>query len=90
MRRATAAHPLRRAGAGAMPTLLATLDAWCAAAERRPGRWLILFAALLALQVGPMWYATPDGVAYLSIARSLAGADAPANLGRPQLGFPIG
>ena len=73
-----------------LTSLLTALDAWCARTERRPGRWLALLAALLALQVGPVWYATPDGVAYLSIARTLAAGGPPANLGRPILSFPIG
>lgn len=89
VRRVTAADSAPGAAAAAPPSLLARLDAWCARAERRPLRWLVLFAALLALQVGPVWYATPDGASYLSIARSLAGGTA-TNLGRPELSFPIG
>ena len=73
-----------------LTSLLAALDAWCARAERRPWRWLVLLATLLALQVGPIWYATPDGTAYLSIARSIAAGGEVADLGSPLRFFPTG
>src|SRR5262245_49532147 len=69
---------------------LRSIDVWLRRAEARPGLWLAALAALLALQIGPLWYATQDGVAYLSIARSIAGGGPVARLGDPQLGYPTG
>jgi len=52
--------------------------------------WLLAFAALLAIQVSPWWYPTPDAAAYLSIARSIAVAHRLSNLGGVHLGYPPG
>ena len=68
----------------------AACEAWLARAEQRPARWLTLFAVVLGLQIGPLWYASPDGAAYVSIARSIAAGGPVARLGNPQLGFPLG
>ncbi|HUG89640.1 MAG TPA: hypothetical protein VML55_02325, partial [Planctomycetaceae bacterium] len=40
--------------------------------NRRPRAWLTVFALLLAVQIGPWWYASRDGCLYLSLARNLA------------------
>ena len=66
------------------------LEDWLTDCNRRPGRWLVLFAALLAVQISPWWYSTPDTVLYLSTARSLAVSHVLATLGNPQIGFPPG
>jgi len=66
------------------------LEAALARAEARPRRWLIALGLLPALQISAMWYATLDGVAYLSIARRLAAGAAPMRLGDAQLGYPLG
>lgn len=66
------------------------LDERLARAEERALPWLAGFAVLLALQISPLWYATPDGAAYLSIARGIAAGGPLARLGDAQLGFPIG
>jgi len=73
-------------------TLSATarLEATWASAAARPVPWLVGYALLLTLQVGPWWYATPDSVVYLSTARSLAETGTLRALGSPQLGYPPG
>ncbi|MDX2170908.1 MAG: hypothetical protein SF182_27820 [Deltaproteobacteria bacterium] len=58
--------------------------------ETRPRLWLLVALLLPALPIRAWWYATPDGVAYLSIARRLAAGLAPARLGDAQLGYPLG
>jgi hypothetical protein len=64
-----------------------------AALNQQPRRWLALLALLLAIQITPTWYPTPDGCCYLSIARSIASGNGPANLGSSQLyyapGYPL-
>jgi hypothetical protein len=57
---------------------------------RRPAPWLVVFAALLAVQISPWWYPTPDTVLYLSAARSIALHHRFGTLGNAQLGFPPG
>ncbi len=52
--------------------------------------WLVAFAILLAIQISPWWYPTPDAVAYLSIARSIALTHRLRNLGGIHLGYPPG
>jgi len=52
--------------------------------------WLALFAILLAIQISPWWYPTPDATAYLSIARSIALTHRLSNLGGVHLGYPPG
>jgi len=66
------------------------LDSLLVAGERRPRRALVALGACLILQVTPWWYATPDGSAYVSIARSVFTRDHIGALGNPQLGYPIG
>jgi hypothetical protein len=50
-------------------------------------------ALLVAVQISPLWYPTPDASGYLSIARSLAAGTGPTNLGSRQLylapGYPV-
>ncbi|MBI4517427.1 MAG: hypothetical protein HY699_16610 [Deltaproteobacteria bacterium] len=62
------------------------LERWC----EHPRRLLALLAALLLAQVGPWWYASPDSLTYLSVARSLAGGHGLLRLGSEQLGYPPG
>ena len=50
----------------------------------------MLLVALLAAQVGPWWYPTPDGSMYLSTARSIAGRARLSALGSAQLAYPPG
>jgi hypothetical protein len=66
------------------------LDGWLRRAEQRPAPWLLAIALLTAAQISPDWYATPDGAAYLSIARHLAEGGPLSRLGDPQLSFPLG
>lgn len=47
-------------------------------------------AALLAIQISPWWYPTPDAVAYLSIARGIAVGHHLRNLGGAHLAYPPG
>jgi hypothetical protein len=49
-----------------------------------------LGAALMAMQISSMWYATPDAAVYLSIARSIAHGGPITALGNPHLALPIG
>ena len=61
--------------------------------NRRPCTWLVAFGLLLAMQISPWWYATPDGCCYLSIARSVASGETITSLGSRQLyyspGYPL-
>lgn len=59
------------------------LAEWMARCQSRPKRILLLCALLLAVQVGPWWYSSIDSTGYLSLARSLARAGLPTNLGSP-------
>ena len=53
--------------------------------------WLSAWGLLVALQlISPLWYPTPDGCSYLSIARSLAANGQPTNLGSDNLYYSIG
>lgn len=61
--------------------------AWLA---QNPRPWLFAAALITALQIGPWWYASPDGTSYMSIARTLWSSDGPANLGNRQLYFSLG
>lgn len=56
----------------------------------RPWPWLTLLLVLLAMQVGPWWYPTPDARSYLSMARSFAAGERMTNLGREQLYYSPG
>jgi len=47
-------------------------------------------AALMAMQISSLWYATPDAAVYLSIARSIAHGGPITALGNPHLALPIG
>ena len=58
--------------------------------ERRPRLCLGALAVLLAIQIGPWFYYSPDGCAYLSLARNIASGEEPAVLGQPRLGIPLG
>ena len=49
-----------------------------------------LLALVFAIQVGPLWYPTPDAISYLSIARSIALDHVAANHGGSQLYYSIG
>jgi hypothetical protein len=49
--------------------------------------WALLVIVQL---VSPLWYATPDACAYLSIARSIATTGQPTNLGSPHLRYGVG
>jgi hypothetical protein len=49
-----------------------------------------MFALLLAVQISPWWYPTPDATTYLSIARSIAVSHRLSNLGGTHLGYPPG
>jgi hypothetical protein len=62
---------------------------WSPAARARA--LLACWAALAAVQIiTPLWYATPDACGYLSLARSLAGGEAPTYLGSRNPVFGIG
>jgi hypothetical protein len=53
--------------------------------------WVALWSLLLIAQtIGPLWYKAPDSCAYLSIARSLATAGHPTNLGHDHLMYGVG
>jgi hypothetical protein len=66
------------------------IEDWLARQSARPMPWLLTFAALLAIQVSPWWYPTPDATTYLSMARSIAVAHRLSNLGGVHLGYPPG
>jgi hypothetical protein len=76
--------------AAAVRARAAAIERWLARAEAWPRLWLLVALLLPGLQIRARWYATPDGVAYLSIARRLAAGLPPARLGDPQLGYPLG
>ncbi len=69
---------------------LSALEAWLTRADARPAGWLALMAALFAAQASTLWYAAPDALAYLSIARSIAAGGEWTRLGDAQLGYPLG
>src|SRR5437899_1033741 len=54
--------------------------------------WMTLgmTALLLAVQISPYWYPTPDSCGYLSIARNLAQHQTLRNLGSDQLYYSLG
>ncbi len=66
------------------------IEQWLGRQDAHPLPWLAAFAILLAVQISPLWYPTPDAVAYLSIARSIATAHRLSNLGGVHLGYPPG
>ncbi len=66
------------------------IERWLAGQNLRPLPWLATFAILMAAQIGPLWYPTPDATSYLSIARSIALSHRLANLGGAHLGYPPG
>ena len=49
-----------------------------------------LVALVLAIQISPWWYPTPDAAAYLSIARAVATRHRLSNLGGIHLAYPPG
>lgn len=53
-------------------------------------RWLLALAAVLAVQISPWWFPTPDSAAYLSMARSLASTGTLLRFGSPHLYFSPG
>ena len=67
-----------------------TLEDWLIDCSRRPEPWLAACVALLALQISPWWYPTPDTVVYLSTARSIAVHHTLGTLGNAQIVFPPG
>lgn len=66
------------------------LDAILASVERHPHRWLAACAVLLATQISPWWFPTPDSCSYLSMGRSLAETGTMTNLGSPHWRYPPG
>lgn len=66
------------------------LAARLTAMNDRPRLWLTVLALLLAVQISPWWYPTPDACGYLSIARSIASGGPVTNLGSPHLWYPPG
>ena len=58
--------------------------------NHHPWRWIALLVLIFAMQIGPLWYATPDSACYLSIARSIAHDHVPANRGSSHLYYSIG
>ncbi len=66
------------------------VEAWLRARNHRPLPWLAAVAVLMAIQISPWWYPTPDAAAYLSIARSIALTHRLSNLGGMHLGYPPG
>jgi hypothetical protein len=66
------------------------LESWLAGCNERPHLWLLICAALLAVQISPWWYPAPDSVLYLSIARSIVKGEHISRLGSSQLAFPPG
>lgn len=63
---------------------------WWMRLERSPRGALAVVAVLLTALIGPLWYATPDAAAYLSIARRLSQGAPPHAFGQPQPSFPLG
>lgn len=59
----------------------------------KPWFWLLAFSLILCTQISPHWFATPDSVHYLSMARSLATGHGLRNLGSEQWvyapGYPV-
>jgi hypothetical protein len=66
------------------------IEDWLAAQSARPLPWLVTFAILLAVQISPWWYPTPDATTYLSMARGIALTHRLSNLGGIHLGYPPG
>src|SRR5271155_1899480 len=66
------------------------LEDWLASQSARPWPWIALLAVLLAIQISPWWYPTPDAVAYLSIARGIAVTHRLSNLEGAHLAYPPG
>ena len=58
--------------------------------SNRPRIAFTIGAAMMAIQISPFWYATPDAAVYLSIARSIARGGPITALGNPHLALPIG
>lgn len=58
--------------------------------SNRPRVAFAIGAAVMAIQISPLWYATPDAAVYLSIARSIARGGPITALGNPHLALPIG
>jgi hypothetical protein len=73
-----------------VPAPIAILERLAESMERHPRRCLGALAILLALQIGPWFYYSPDGCVYLSLARSIAAGEEMTVLGQPRIGIPIG
>jgi hypothetical protein len=67
-----------------------TLEGKLSLLQQHWGWWLVIYALLLLIQISPWWYPTPDSVAYLSIARSLATGHGLRNLGYLHIAYPPG
>ena len=63
---------------------------WLPRLDEYGGACLVVLAALLALQISPWWFPTPDSAAYLSMARSLATTGTMRRFGSPHLFFSPG
>jgi len=66
------------------------IEDWLERQNRRPVLWLAIFALPLAAQISGWWLPTPDSVAYLSIARSIANGHGLRDLGYTHLAYPPG
>ena len=82
----------RQLASGQPQPLLASrrFEDWLAAQNQHPLPWLTIFAVLMALQISPWWYSTPDATTYLSMARSIAVNHRLSNLGGVHLAYPPG
>ncbi len=66
------------------------MEGWLTRQNIRPLPWMGFLALLLAIQISPWWYPTPDAAAYLSISRALATTHRLRNLGGVHLAYPPG
>src|SRR5690242_9607355 len=68
----------------------AAVEDWLQNQVGHPVLWLAFFALLIAVQISPFWYPTPDATAYLSIARSIASGNGLRNFGYAHVPYPPG
>jgi hypothetical protein len=66
------------------------MDAVAEYLAARPRATFAALGLLLAVQIGPWWYSSPDSAQYLSIARTLWSDEGPRSLGSPFLFYPLG
>jgi len=66
------------------------LTAWLRRLDDHAGIALAVLAAVLAVQISPYWFPTPDSAAYLSMARSVASTGTLRRFGSPHLYFSPG